>query len=205
MLDECGKVGITEIGNQVPTFAWHGGGQNTVEDTLRTAVQYGQETFGQKPRIIFILLPGNGRFVTLCYALLSPCEPPVYASLVQQSTKEHYFTMLLHQVLLYCVLLLCWTREQRSIHWQSHLCSWWAPSRSHSNQRVLFHCAVKSACILTESSSRSMFDSMIQQSNGFSVAVWVVHLQRHCLGKLELEAPPSTPDKCDPGLTPKRS
>ena len=70
MLDECAKVGITEIGSQVPTFAWHGGGQNTVEDTLRTAVQYGQETFGQKPRIIFILLPGNGAHAALRYAAL---------------------------------------------------------------------------------------------------------------------------------------
>lgn len=61
LLDECAKVGISEIGNNVPETAWHGGGQNTVEDTLRTAVQYGQETFGQKPRIIFILLPGNGK------------------------------------------------------------------------------------------------------------------------------------------------
>ena len=60
LLDECAKVGISEIGQSVPETAWHGGGQSTVEDTLRTAVQYGQETFGQKPRIIFILLPGNG-------------------------------------------------------------------------------------------------------------------------------------------------
>lgn len=70
LLDECAKVGISEIGNNVPETAWHGGGQNTVEDTLRTAVQYGQETFGQKPRIIFILLPGNGRpCVQTCVAV----------------------------------------------------------------------------------------------------------------------------------------
>lgn len=61
LLDECAKVGISEIGQSVPETAWHEGGQSTVEDTLRTAVQYGQETFGQKPRIIFILLPGNGK------------------------------------------------------------------------------------------------------------------------------------------------
>lgn len=74
LLDECAKVGISEIGQNVPETAWHGGGQNTVEDTLRTAVQYGQETFGQKPRIIFILLPGNGRHLCFCVYLVSVAE-----------------------------------------------------------------------------------------------------------------------------------
>lgn len=60
LLDECAKCGITDIGNEVPETVWHQGGQSTVEDTLRAAVDIGQKMFGLKPALILILLPGNG-------------------------------------------------------------------------------------------------------------------------------------------------
>ncbi|DBA92483.1 TPA: hypothetical protein ACH3X1_002716 [Trebouxia sp. C0004] len=61
LLDECAKVGITDISETIPDIAWHEGGNKTVEDTLTTAVKTGANTFGGlKPALILILLPGNG-------------------------------------------------------------------------------------------------------------------------------------------------
>lgn len=60
LLDECAKCGITDISEQVPETVWHQGGNMTVEDTLREAVNIGQKMFGVKPALILILLPGNG-------------------------------------------------------------------------------------------------------------------------------------------------
>jgi len=61
LLDECPKVGITDISETIPEIAWHEGGNKTVEDTLTRAVETGAHTFGQKPALILILLPGNGK------------------------------------------------------------------------------------------------------------------------------------------------
>ena len=61
LLDECAKVGITDISETIPDIAWHEGGNKTVEDTLTRAVETGTHTFGQKPALILILLPGNGK------------------------------------------------------------------------------------------------------------------------------------------------
>jgi len=65
LLDECAKVGITDIGESIPEIAWHQGGSMTVEDTLRRAVDTGAQTFGLKPALILILLPGNGKLSCL--------------------------------------------------------------------------------------------------------------------------------------------
>lgn len=60
LLDECAKCGITDISESVPETVWHQGGNMTVEDTLREAVNIGQKMFNMKPSLILILLPGNG-------------------------------------------------------------------------------------------------------------------------------------------------
>ena len=61
LLDECAKCGITEIGENVPKTTWHAGGATTVEETLIHAVETGTRTFGTRPSLILILLPGNGK------------------------------------------------------------------------------------------------------------------------------------------------
>lgn len=60
LLDECAKCGITDIGESVPETVWHAGGNVPVEETLKQAVEIGQNMFNTKPSLILILLPGNG-------------------------------------------------------------------------------------------------------------------------------------------------
>ena len=75
LLDECARCGITDIGPEVPETVWHQGGQTSVEDTLRHAVDLGQKMFGIKPALILILLPGNGALLTqYCTVSVSDCD-----------------------------------------------------------------------------------------------------------------------------------
>ena len=95
LLDECAKVGITDIGESIPEISWHQGGNRTVEDTLINAVDIGAATFGKKPALILILLPGNGKQPAHFYLEVA-CLNCGYALLTLFRSNEELHTQEFH-------------------------------------------------------------------------------------------------------------
>ena len=106
LLDECAKCGITDISDSVPETVWHQGGNMTVEDTLREAVNIGHKMFNLKPSLILILLPGNGMHCLIdCSSAANCCSVSWVLLTVALQTASG---PPLHQlVLVYCSASAC--------------------------------------------------------------------------------------------------
>ena len=58
----CGKCGLQPPDpRNLPQIAYHDGKRSSPGETMKQAADFGQEHFGQEPKIIFVLLPDQGK------------------------------------------------------------------------------------------------------------------------------------------------
>ena len=68
LLDMCGRCGMRPPDpRNLPQIAFHDGRRDFPGETMKKAAQLGQDHFGAKPNIIFVLLPDTGSLLSTAY------------------------------------------------------------------------------------------------------------------------------------------